>query len=170
MAKQPVSLEAAISMVYDSMKTRLLTLRDDGVLRTVARWNNQIANEKIEYAIVLPAVYIELLPTQWDYASWERPKGALIWRLHQCIQATDNFETQDWEFNQKVFERLQGYDGGADSIHESFIKIAEQSNHNYDVWIDNMTDYRTFVQDETLFKLRNTGEIATLTETVQLDS
>jgi hypothetical protein len=163
MAKQPVELQSIISDVYQDLKDRLLTLRDDGVLRTVYRWNNQLADEKMEYSVVLPAVYLELLPIPWDYANWELRKGPIVFRLHQCLQATDNFETQDWEFNQKILERLQGKrDGKYD-----YVSINELTNHNYNVWIDNMTDYRTFVLDETLFKLRNTGEVSTLSETVE---
>lgn len=162
MANDLVTYESVISQIYIEVRDRLKAVEG---ITTVARWNNQLDNEKMEYAVVLPAVYIELLPIEWTYAHWERRRGPITFRLHRCLQANSmNFETQDWEFNQLCHQNMQGFEGECFS---AFVNTQETINHNYDTWIDNMADYRTFVDDETLLKLRNTGSVSKMTITVE---
>lgn len=165
MAKTPITVKAIVSQTYISIRDRIKTLMPDHI-KEVGRWNNQPAMEKFEHQLLLPACWIELLPVTWDYTNWERRKGPLIWRLHQCVQTIENFEIEDWEFNQKIFETLQGWEIPATAPHTRPISIGELINHNYNVYIDNQTDYRTFVHDETLFRLRNTGTVKAFTEIV----
>lgn len=163
MAKNPVTYQSVISQIYIELRDKIRTIPK---VATCYRWNNQLDNEKMEYAIVLPAVYIELLPINWTYAHWKRRRGPVTFRLHRCLQAnTQNFETEDWEFNQLIHEAVQGLEG---ECYSAFVNIQEVVNHNYNVWIDNQADYRTFVDDETLLRLQNTGTVTTIGETVQL--
>lgn len=167
MAKTPTYLQAAISCLYLDLRNQIETLKGEGVLKQVGRWNNQLATEVKTYSTILPACWIELLPIDWQYNNNSVPRGPITFRLHSCRQAhKGDFEFEDWEQNQKIHEKVQGFET---PISSAFRLVRTIPEHNYDVWIDNKLDYTTFVTDESLLRLRNTGTISTLGLTIDGD-
>lgn len=168
MAKQPpTDLNDVIACLYLDLKAQIETLKSEGVLVQVGRWNNQLETEKKNYSTILPACWIELLPVDWQYNSNTVPRGPVTFRLHSCRQAHKaNFEWEDWEQNQKIHEKVQGFET---PISSAFRRERTIPSHNYGVWIDNMMDYTTFVVDESLLRLRKTGTVTGITLTIDGD-
>ena len=70
-------------------------------------------------------------------------------------------DIEDWEVNQKIHSKIQGFQ--AADIHGAFLSVDDDVNHNYNVVIDNILKYRTFVNDESLLKNRVKDTITTIT-------
>lgn len=171
-----LSMNHIVSKAYIALKERLEELISEGVVNTVERWNNQIIHEEEEHQVLCPAVYIEIDENQWRGGNWEVRQGELNFILHVVAETTENFDIEDWELNQKVHEKIQGWPQhlGTTKAREmnlpfnAFIAIGDKVDHDYNTVIDNMLKYRTFVNDESLLRLRRKAQVTTLNNDTQV--
>ncbi len=157
-------VNSIVAKTYIALKEKLNELISEGVVNTVERWNNQLINEEREHQVLPPAVYIEIIQNHWKGGNWEIRQGELNFCLHVVVETAQNFDIEDWEICQKVYEKIQGFQ--TPDVHNAFIGTGDVTNNNYDVVIDNMLNYRTFVNDESLLRLQSKGNIDTITEEV----
>ena len=161
MAQIPTDYDHIVSKTFISLKNKLSELISEGVLQTVERYNGQLDNEKGEDDVLLPAAYIEIISVLWESGNWEVRQGEVFFAIHVCVETEKNFDIEDWEVNQKIHSKIQGFQ--AADIHGAFLSVDDDINHNYNVVIDNILKYRTFVNDESLLKNRIKDSISTIT-------
>lgn len=141
--------------LQDKLNTDIITLR------MVDLWNEEIDMYREELPILMPAVFIEFLPTTWNtIGNSSTQHGYTTFKIHvvqNIITDTasvdgNNLPTQAdtllrFDLLQQVHECLQQF---ATPYFEQLDRVASYLDHNHDGIINDIIEYRTIIRDEVV--------------------
>jgi hypothetical protein len=107
-------------------------------VRTVGLWRNQLIREKVEKALILPAVYIEFLPSNYMEGSSKVYQTLnMTVRLHVCFHSIKDDDMDILRLTQAVYSAMQLKQYG-------YFGLLKRRNEEQDFDHDNVQD---FIQD-----------------------
>lgn len=132
-------------LLYNSLKTLLesvTTTRDDNgdVMRfkKVELWANQLDKMEQDNAFLLPACFIEFLPSDYNELSNGVQSYDLTVRLHICFESYKDTDTEVLKLAEATYFKVQGKQYG---YFGKFKRRNETQNFDHDMVQDYQQDY-----------------------------
>lgn len=149
-------------VLYSGLKARLLAVTG---VNYVGLWNNQPKHEKEEHPLILPAVYIEFLPSNYQDFLQGVQKYDMVVRLHICFTTLKDVDTDIWTLQRDIAiaMRYAQY-----SYFNKLSLVSKEQNFDHDNVQDYTQDYKTSGKDYVSDKRPAIDVNITIEENVEL--
>lgn len=138
-------------------------------LRTVQRWNNQLANEGQERPanLAMPAAYLELLSARLTSIGPGIQHGEGVLRLRVCAKSLREAEASAYALENQVYLALQNFSGGP--LLTGLDRRALYPDNNHGAVEMLVAEYNFKYQDTTAREARSLGTQARVVVTTGID-
>ena len=144
-----------IKQLYTDIQTRLAAIKNadtTDLLKHFDLWNQQVNFIEEETPFLLPAVFVEIMPIQWQQLSNGYQQAEVTIRLHivsQWLAQTAKYNPAQsaaldyLDIPAKVFNAMHRF-----SITNSnqFVRVSSVVNHNHERYVDSVEEYKGLVQ------------------------